>query len=1133
MIEILKTALGAICPGHCSCGFNKGHPHLLSLRPSKRQTLRNKLMHLSFLFALGLSLPAPANSPRHYLTFEQISIEHGLSQSIVYCILQDQKGFLWFGTEDGLNKYDGYNFTILRHDPHQPNSLSYNEIRALYEDSSGALWIGTFFGGLNKYDPAMQRFTNYRNIPGDSQSLSHNNVRAIYEDTFGSLWIGTDDGLNKFDRTTGTFVRFQHAADNPNSLSDNVINAIYQDRAATLWVGTNGGLNGAILHANGDLPVFKPYRHDSSDRRSLSSDTVNAIYEDRAGALWIGTQNGLSRLIHTAEAIASFSFIRYQYDPLNSNSLSHNDIRVLYEDENGTLWIGTNGGGLNLLDRERRTFTRFQNDPHDPASIGYNQVYAICEDRSGLIWLGTYGGGVSKVINRQKPFALYQPDPNNSNSLPQEIVWALYEDENGILWIGTHGGGLTRFDRTKNLFTHYQHDPRDPGSLSNNIVRLIYPVRGDPNVLWIGTHGGGLNRFDLKSGKFTRYLHDPDDFTSISHNELRSIYQDLSGALWIGTNGGGLNKAVLSASEASSPKFIHYQHDPNNPASLSNDFVRAIYEDPQEAGRVLWIATQGGGLNRFDRATETFRHYRADANLPNSLNNDYILCLHADQTGILWLGTWGGGLNKFDREKGVLAYYTTREGLPNNEIYGMLEDEAGNFWISSNHGLSRFNPKTEIFKNYSVEDGLQSNEFNGGAFFKNKNGEMFFGGIHGFNAFYPQDIKDNPHVPAVVITGFSKFNKDVRLETSITATQQLKLSYKDYVFSFEFAALDFTVPMKNQYAYKMEGLDDEWIYTDAKRRFATFTTLPPGNYTFRVKGSNNDGLWNESGASLAIAIHPPIWRTEWFQILTALLLLGLIYFGFRQRVKHVRMKAELRAAHEAQMSIMPQDDPRIEGFDISGICLPANEVGGDFFDYLWLDEAQTRFGIVIGDVSGKAMQAAMTAVMADGMIYAKTDEGLAINEVMTRLNRPMYSKIRRDMFTALCFAALDIKTKMLTFTNAGLIEPLLKSGNAIIPLEADGTTHPLGLVRNNVYQERTIQLQSGDVLVLVTDGIVEEFNRAKEFYGENRLRKLIQAMNAAALSAQAIRDQIIAEVKRFSGMTEQDDDMTVIVIKVI
>jgi serine phosphatase RsbU (regulator of sigma subunit) len=360
----------------------------------------------------------------------------------------------------------------------------------------------------------------------------------------------------------------------------------------------------------------------------------------------------------------------------------------------------------------------------------------------------------------------------------------------------------------------------------------------------------------------------------------------------------------------------------------------------------------------------------------------------------------------------------------------------------------------------------------------------------------------------------------------------LKLSHKDYVFSFEFAALDFTAPMKNRYAYKMEGLDHDWIYTDAKKRFATYTKLAPGNYRFRVKGSNNDGLWNESGTSLAISIHPPVWRTKWFQTLIALLAAGVIGFGFRQRVKHVRMKTELKTAHEAQMSIMPQADPHIEGFDISGVCLPANEVGGDFFDYLWLDEARTKFGIVIGDVSGKAMQAAMTAVMTSGMIYAKSDEELSIKEIMTRLNRPMYAKIKRQMFTALCFAAFDVKTKELTFTNAGLIEPLLKRGESAVYLEAAGCKHPLGVTKDDCYEEKRLPLQSGDVLVFVTDGVIEERNSAGEMYGEVSLKALLEWMTTSFLSAKEIKEGIITGVRRFSGLTTQDDDMTVIVVKV-
>jgi len=1067
------------------------------------------------------------------LTFQELSIEQGLSQSIVFCILQDRNGFLWFGTEDGLNKYDGYHFTVLRHDPLDSNSLWYNDTRAVYEDKDGILWIGTFYGGLNRYDPASKQFTHFRHIPENPNSLSDNNVRAILEDRAGVLWIGTDGGLNRFDRETESFTRFQHEAGNPASLSHNIVNTIYEEANGTLWIGTNGGLDYLLSHDHGLSARFEHFQHDPANPRSLSTNLVNAIYQDRSGALWVGTPAGLHHLQHLNNSTTPPSFIRYQHDPRQPNSLSHNDVRVIYEDESGVLWIGTNGGGLNLLDRDRTTFIHYQNDAHNPASLSHNEVLAIREDRSGIIWLGTYGGGVNKVMNRQNFFATYRPDPNDPNSLPHEIVWAIHEDDDGILWIGTHGGGLTRYDRRKNQYTTFRHDPANPKSLSHNIVRLIHPARGDPDVLWVGTHGGGLNRFEIKKNQFTRYLHDPNNPTSISHNELRALYQDRSGTLWIGTNGGGLNQFIPDGNTNPHAVFTHYRYDAGDSTSLSNDFIRTIYKDPDAAGRVLWIGTQGGGLNKFDQRTGTFKHFRAVPGQRHSLNNDYIFCIHEDAAAMLWLGTWGGGLIKFDREQGAVGFYTTREGLPGNEIYGILEDAAGNFWMSSNKGLSRFNPSRETVRNYTVDDGLQSNEFNGGSFFKSKSGEMFFGGIHGFNAFFPQNLKDNQHRPPVTITGFFKFNKEVDVGQSLSTLKELHLFHKDYVFSFEFAALDFNAPMKNQYAYKMEGLDKEWIYTDASRRFATYTTLPAGTYIFRVKGSNNDGLWNEEGASIRVIIHPPVWKTWWFRAMLAALALGLAFVGYRQRLKTVRLKTELRAAHNAQMSIMPHADPQIAGFDISGVCTPANEVGGDFFDYFWLDDAKTKFGIAIGDVSGKAMQSAMTAVLTNGMIHSSLGERVSINEMMTKLNRPMYLKTERNMFTALCLALLDVTTRELKFTNAGLIEPLLKRAGSVVALQADGPTQPLGIIIDNVYQENAVQLKSGDALILATDGITEEQNSAKELYGEERLNKLLHQMNTASLSAKEIKDGILQAVKRFSGSSPQDDDMTVVVVKVL
>jgi serine phosphatase RsbU (regulator of sigma subunit)/ligand-binding sensor domain-containing protein len=1070
------------------------------------------------------------------LTFEQIFLEQGLSQSIVQCISQDRTGFMWFGTEDGLNRYDGYKFTVIRNNPEDPNSLSYNNITAIYEDRSGILWIGTFYGGLNKFDPQTKRFLRYQHDHNEPNSLSNNNINVIIQDKSGNIWIGTDNGLNKLvlpdtnasgsqTETDGpAFIRYQHDPNDLNSLSHNVVRSICQDKSGALWIGTDGGLNQLVQNENeGASARFIRYQNDPKNPNSLSHNEVYAILEDQSGTLWIGTKGGgLNRLDRQTN-----QFIHYHHVANNPKSLSHNEVYEIFEDRSGLLWIGTNGGGLCILNRENEEFISFQNDPFDPNSISYNEIRAIYEDRSGLIWIGTYGGGVEKVDKEKNKFTLYEHDPRNANSLSHPIVWSIYEDQAGLLWIGTHGGGLDRLDRRHNQWKHYRYDPDNPNSLSSDIVRIV--CEDNSGRLWIGTHGGGICAFDRATERFTRYLNDPNDPTSLSRNEIRAIYHDRSGLLWIGTYGGGLDKLVEGDKPDMAATFVHYRNDPNNPHSLSNDFVRCIYED---RSGTFWVGTEGGGLNQFDCESGTFTHFRSDPNNPNSLNNDYIFSIYEDRAGSLWFGTWGGGLNKFDKSTKKFTHYTEKDGLPNDAIYGILEDDEENLWLSTNNGLSKFNIKTETFKNYSVEDGLQSNEFNGGAYYKSHSGEMFFGGIEGFNSFYPDEIKDNPFIPPVIITAVSKLNKEVEFDKPVSEINELRLSYKDYVFSFEFAALDFTAPEKNRYAYKMEGLDQDWIYTHSKKRFATYTTLAPGGYTFRVKGSNNDGVWNEEGAAIKIIITPPIWKTWWFQSLAALLLFGFIYLLLRRRLKNIRLKTELQAAREAQMSIMPQIDPQIEGFEISGICIPANTVGGDFFDYFWLNTERTKFGIAIGDVSGKAMKSAMTAVMTDGMIHAKVEtERISIKAMMTSLNRPMYLKTDKNMFTALCLASLDINTKELTFTNAGLIEPLLKSGGAVQYVEATGLKHPLGLIEDVTYAEKKVQLKAGDILIFMTDGVPEAQNRNKINYGEDRLKSLLEEMNTATRSAQEIKEEIISDVKRFSGAAPQHDDMTVIVVK--
>ena len=1121
------------------------------LKTKRIQVFRNVKIKWAFITPFiilsTLILSLNTHAQMNDITFQRISLEQGLSQSIVTSIVQDSRGFMWFGTEDGLNIYDGFGFEVIRNDPNDPNSLSYNQITTIYEDRSGEFWIGTFNGGLNRYNIKTEQFTRYQNDPNNPNSLSHNIVRAIYKDSDGILWIGTDSGLNRFipnSKENGngesgpTFVHCQNDPDNPNSLSHNTVRTIYEDRSGTLWIGTNGGLNQLVKNSSKSsqkdcVPFFVHYKNDPNNPNSLSQDTIRTIYEDRSGTLWIGTEGGLNKLIRKSykngqkESVPTF--IRYQNDPNNPNSLSNDEIYSIYEDRSGVLWIGTNGGGLDRFDREIEKFTHYQNDPRNPNSLSYNEIRSIFEDRSGNLWIGTYGGGINKVDRGKKQFLHYKPDHDNPNSLNEEIIWGIYEDRSGILWIGTHGGGLNKFDRKNNLYTHYLSDPNDPNSLSNNTVRLV--IEDTSGILWIGTNGGGINRFDRESEKFTAYQHDPDNPSSLSHNEIRALYQDRSGTLWIGTRGGGLNKLIPGRHEGAPPTFIHYRYDPDDPNSLSNDFIRTIHEDSLG---ILWIGTLGGGLNRFDRKSEIFTHYRTNPNDSNSLSNDYIFSIHEDHEGILWLGTFGGGLNKFYSSDGTFKYYTEKDGLPNDVIYGILEDDQHNLWLSTNNGLSKFNPKMETFRNYNMGDGLQSNEFNGGSYFKSgRSGEMFFGGINGFNAFYPENIKDNPYIPPIVITSFRKLNEEVKFNKPISEIKELKLSYRDYVFSFEFAALDYTAPEKNRYAYKMEGLDKEWIYTDSEKRFANYTTLSPGKYTFKVKGSNNDGIWNEKGTSIIIKITPPLWKTLWFRTLFILFVSGFLFILYKRRFKNIRLKTELQAAHDAQMFIMPQADPKVKGFDISGVCIPANEVGGDFFDYIWLNGETDKFVIVIGDVSGKAMKAAMTAVMASGMINTEAIEATSVKKIITRVNRPLYVKTERQMFTSVCLASFDNVKKELTFTNAGLIEPLLKSENTTEYIKATGPTQPLGLIKDNIYQEKKVPLKSGDTLILLTDGITEAINHAKDFYGEEKLKNLINKIDTTILSAKEIIDIIIKDVRQFTGTAQQHDDMTLVVVNVM
>jgi signal transduction histidine kinase/ligand-binding sensor domain-containing protein len=847
------------------------------------------------------------------LRFERISLEQGLSQSTVFCMLQDSQGFMWFGTEDGLNRYDGYTFTIYKHDPEDPNSLGNNWIQALLEDDSGTLWIGTN-DGLDRYDRKLDQFIHYRNDPQDPSSLSADEITAIYQDRDGVLWIGTGGGgLNRLvlsaaegvDQENERFVHYQHDPDDPHSLSSNAVSVIYKGQEGELWIGTeDGGLNRLVLS---EVEGFERenerwwhYVNDPGDPDSLSHNTIQAISEDPSGALWVGTGGGgLDRLDQENER-----FIHYQHDPDDPGSLSSDDITAIYQDWEGVLWIGTYGGGLNRLDPEKETFAHYQNVPGDPHSLSSNLVLSIFQDREGVLWFGTIGGGVNKLDVGRWNFAHYKNDPNDPNSLGDNMVRAFFQDREGDLWIGTMFGGLDRFDRETGIWHHYRHDADDPGSLSNNFVSAIYRDRSD--VLWIGT-ASGLDRFNpetdsaLREGTFTHYQADPDAPPGSLGNNVRTIYEGQAGEFWIGTKGG------LYRFDREEKSWCHtYYYDPGDPHSPSDDWVFSFLEDRE--GR-LWIGTFGGGLYRFDLEKETFAHYQNVLGDPHSLSNNLVVSIVQDRKGTLWFGT-GGGFDKlvpsapdlrsasgqalseaegFDPGTETFTHYREKDGLPNDSVYCMVQDGQGYLWVSTNKGLSRFDPQSETFKNYDVTDGLQSNEFNSIACLVGDSGEMFFGGINGFNTFFPDRLQDNPTVPPVVLTSLTHGGEEVNLGHTVDSMTEVTLEWPDNAFEFEFAALSFAHPEKNQYAYYLEGFEETWNDVGT-RRYGQYTNLPGGTYTLRVKGSNNDGVWNEAGTALNITVVPPFWATWWFRGIVLLVLVGGAFGGYRLRVRRLEAR---------------------------------------------------------------------------------------------------------------------------------------------------------------------------------------------------------------------------------------------------
>lgn len=820
---------------------------------------------------------ATSLSGRH-LFFDHLTIEDGLSQSTITALLQARQGFMWIGTQEGLNRYDGYTFKVYKNDPDNPFSISNNTVTTLYEDDAGYLWVGTGGGGLNRFDPRTEQFTRYLNDPQDSTSITSNIISDILYDSQQNFWVGTAGGLTRFEPETGIFTRFQNDPADSNSISANGISDLFEDHTGTLWIATNGG---GINRYDRTSQRFKRFMNNPADPRTISLNFANVIYEDSQDTLWVGTFFGLNQFDRTTE-----TFQRYLNNPNDPHSLSNNAVNAIIEYPEGHFWIGTNGGGLDRLERETGKFYHHTYNPSDLRSLSYDAITTFYVDDAGIFWVGTFGGGANLHDPQKQKFRLLKHDPNNTNSLSSNSVFSIVEDKQGILWVGTVNG-LNALDFAQDSVTHYFSDPTDPTTLGASAIFSLYV---DPyDTLWVGTNPGGLNKFNRETGSFTTYLNNPADTTTISGNVVSGMVEDHTGALWVSSFGG------LDVYDRATGTFRHYRTNPADSTTIGANFCFDIYEDRTQT---LWFATAGGGLNRFNRADHTFTRFQNNPEDPHSISHNTVLCIHEDHTGTLWIGT-NAGLNKFDRETETFKSYRTKDGLRSDVVYGILEDETGHLWLSTNLGLAKFDPLTEHIRVYDVSDGLQSNEFNSGAFYKRRDGTMFFGGLYGLNMFHPAEIKDNTYQPPVVITRLDILNKPVMvgaespLHQPVHRTQHLTLSYRDKVFSFEFAALHYAAPEKNQYAYMMEGFDQDWNYTTAQRRFATYSNLKGKTYIFKVKGSNADGIWSEQMASLQVKVTPPFWETLWFRMVVLLTAILFVVGFYKIRTRAIKQQKRL------------------------------------------------------------------------------------------------------------------------------------------------------------------------------------------------------------------------------------------------
>ncbi|MBN2443377.1 MAG: SpoIIE family protein phosphatase [Spirochaetales bacterium] len=1073
---------------------------------------RTMLMIMCLVLFVVILTPGVKADERDKIKFIHIDKKQGLTSPYISSLYQDKEGFIWIGSyHSAVYRYDGKNVKAYRNDPSDPSSMPATKYGQMHLDDSGVLWIATL-NGLVALDLNTDKVTHYTHDPGNPHTIPPGEITAIYEDSIGQLWLGTSEkGLALFNKQTGKVQRYSHDEENSNSLSSDKIFSLAKDSSGTLWIGTAAGAN-TFNKATG---IFTRYQHDPDDSGTLSHNEVLSITLDCEGILWLATSNGLNAFEPGQDDFRHYFFDNHAKETIMSPTL------VYAGPVSGRLWTPVYGAGLYEFDRETEEFILIaRSDSDDPDSLETDSITTILEDRSGMLWIGGAGGFLNGAKLNREGFYYLKNDPGNPWGFHGMLVKAFAEDESGLIWVASLEGGLQVFDRESGkIIKRYIHDDNDPESiLSNNAFTVLLDNTG---VIWAGLREG-MSRLDRKSGKFVHYPAPGIGTTA--------LLQDSRGDIWTAgwTGLGRYNKKE--------DRFVPFIHDPDDPESIKPASLFDLYEDRD--GNII-AGTYGAGIIHYNLETGKFTYTVHDPRDPGSLCSNEVFALLIDSRGEFWAAT-SDGLDRYDKENRKFIHYTHHDGLNSNTIYELEEDNHGNIWIITTAGLTKYDPVTDTFHCYDSSDGILGGDLYGKPF-KSSDGFIYFSG-EGINYFNPDTITDNLYIPPVVITRMKILNKDVPigefekgrtiLTKPLSQTRELELLYSDHIVFFEFSALSFVDSHKNQFAYIMEGLEEEWNYSGT-RNFVTYTNLKPGKYTFRVKASNNDDTWNEAGVSLNINVLSPSWQTWWFKtgisILFVFLLAAIFKYAFikiKTKQKAQMIQREVDIARNIQTSLLPNLNQFTDtGYDFEATINVEASVGGDYYDVIRGKDGRLWMGI--GDVTGHGISAGLIMVMAQVGIHnlLETIPGITPEELLTKVNKIMTYNIRRkmksDQHMTINFL---VETSPGHFRYAGAHEVILihraKTGE-IIQLETNGFW--LGIIDDCKKQMSSgsgeFYLEKNDTLMLYTDGLIQIMNKDHEQFD---ITRLINIMHDNCDNPGALKMAIDKAIREFGGIQKDD-----------